>query len=335
MPKFIGLDNYARLLAGQHLLGRVPAFGRLDRRHGADPDRARPLPRCRAVRLYRPALRPARLERLRAAFYLPQILPVAVAGVLWGWILSPIGVLNTILDTLGLDARSAELARRPGDGARLGDVRAWSGCSSAVRWSCSWPACRASIRRSTRRRNWTAPAGWRASAASPSPMLKPEIFVVGLTDDDRRAQGVRAGLCADLGRAGQCHHRAVLFCPTTSSPPTASAIAPPSPTVQTLITIVLGLVFLRVQRQQTEGALMAADTTIQGAPRQAMAVAARARTTATARVSAATGVGAARRRGAADAVPVLPRRHQRREDAGRLWRQRPRRPRRAASISRR
>ncbi|MBJ7577823.1 sugar ABC transporter permease [Devosia sp. MC532] len=38
----------------------------------------------------------------RAAFYLPQILPITAAGVLWGWILNPVGVLNMILHAIGL-----------------------------------------------------------------------------------------------------------------------------------------------------------------------------------------------------------------------------------------
>ena len=38
----------------------------------------------------------------RAGFYLPQILPVTTAGVLWGWILNPLGVVNTILKAIGL-----------------------------------------------------------------------------------------------------------------------------------------------------------------------------------------------------------------------------------------
>jgi raffinose/stachyose/melibiose transport system permease protein len=38
----------------------------------------------------------------RAAFYLPQILPLTVAGVLWGWILNPVGVGNAILKMVGL-----------------------------------------------------------------------------------------------------------------------------------------------------------------------------------------------------------------------------------------
>lgn len=42
---------------------------------------------------------------LRATYYLPQILPVAVAGVLWNWILNAqTGALNVILRGVGLDS---------------------------------------------------------------------------------------------------------------------------------------------------------------------------------------------------------------------------------------
>ncbi len=40
---------------------------------------------------------------LRGAYYLPQVLPVAVAGVLWGWILNAeTGALNMVLRTIGV-----------------------------------------------------------------------------------------------------------------------------------------------------------------------------------------------------------------------------------------
>jgi raffinose/stachyose/melibiose transport system permease protein len=40
---------------------------------------------------------------LRATYYLPQILPVAIAGIVIGWVLRPQdGALNTILENLGL-----------------------------------------------------------------------------------------------------------------------------------------------------------------------------------------------------------------------------------------
>jgi raffinose/stachyose/melibiose transport system permease protein len=39
----------------------------------------------------------------RSGFYLPQVLPVAVTGIVWGWILHPsYGALNKILDSIGL-----------------------------------------------------------------------------------------------------------------------------------------------------------------------------------------------------------------------------------------
>jgi raffinose/stachyose/melibiose transport system permease protein len=39
----------------------------------------------------------------RSGFYLPQVLPVAITGIVWGWILHPsYGALNRILDSVGL-----------------------------------------------------------------------------------------------------------------------------------------------------------------------------------------------------------------------------------------
>ncbi|OFI38251.1 ABC transporter permease [Arthrobacter sp. SW1] len=41
---------------------------------------------------------------LRATYYLPQILPIAVAGFMWSWILDPSnGAINTFLQSLGAD----------------------------------------------------------------------------------------------------------------------------------------------------------------------------------------------------------------------------------------
>ncbi|MFG2606569.1 carbohydrate ABC transporter permease [Streptomyces sp. NPDC048514] len=38
----------------------------------------------------------------RSALYLPQVVPVAVTGLMWGWILAPEGAVNTVLAKLGL-----------------------------------------------------------------------------------------------------------------------------------------------------------------------------------------------------------------------------------------
>ncbi|MBM2620232.1 sugar ABC transporter permease [Actinoplanes sp. LDG1-06] len=51
----------------------------------------------------------------RSGFYLPQIIPVAVTGILWGWILHPeYGALNRILDTVGLGGLAHNWLGEPG-----------------------------------------------------------------------------------------------------------------------------------------------------------------------------------------------------------------------------
>ncbi|MBU2664208.1 sugar ABC transporter permease [Actinoplanes bogorensis] len=51
----------------------------------------------------------------RSGFYLPQIIPVAVTGILWGWILHPeYGALNRILDTVGLGSLAHNWLGEPG-----------------------------------------------------------------------------------------------------------------------------------------------------------------------------------------------------------------------------
>jgi raffinose/stachyose/melibiose transport system permease protein len=48
---------------------------------------------------------PRTTTTLRAAFYLPQVLPAVVAGVVWGWILHPEnGAANAFLRAVGLDS---------------------------------------------------------------------------------------------------------------------------------------------------------------------------------------------------------------------------------------
>ncbi|MFF8513396.1 carbohydrate ABC transporter permease [Streptomyces sp. NPDC015492] len=40
----------------------------------------------------------------RSGLYLPQVIPVAVTGLMWGWILAPEGAINSTLETLGLSS---------------------------------------------------------------------------------------------------------------------------------------------------------------------------------------------------------------------------------------
>ncbi|SEG99495.1 raffinose/stachyose/melibiose transport system permease protein [Nonomuraea solani] len=105
-PRWIGLDNYTRLLADerfwqsfQHNVGLIVAMAIVPTAIG--------LVLAAALFDYigkRFGTRTA--SALRAMYYLPQVLPVAVAGVVWGWMLHPsYGAVNQIfgldLDWLG------------------------------------------------------------------------------------------------------------------------------------------------------------------------------------------------------------------------------------------
>jgi raffinose/stachyose/melibiose transport system permease protein len=50
----------------------------------------------------------------RAIYYLPQVLPIAVAGVVWGWILNPDqGALNQLLRDIGLGSQTQDWLGNP------------------------------------------------------------------------------------------------------------------------------------------------------------------------------------------------------------------------------
>jgi raffinose/stachyose/melibiose transport system permease protein len=50
---------------------------------------------------------------LRGIFYLPQVLPVVVAGIVWGWILRPDGTFNALLSAIGLKGFTADWLGNP------------------------------------------------------------------------------------------------------------------------------------------------------------------------------------------------------------------------------
>lgn len=105
-PRWIGLDNYARLLEDerfwqsfQHNVGLIVAMAIVPTAIGL----------VLAAALFDyigKRFGPRTASALRAMYYLPQVLPVAVAGVVWGWMLHPsYGAVNEIfgldLDWLG------------------------------------------------------------------------------------------------------------------------------------------------------------------------------------------------------------------------------------------
>jgi raffinose/stachyose/melibiose transport system permease protein len=102
-PQWVGLDNYRRLFADElfwasfgHILLLILAMAVLPTLLG--------LVLAAVLFDYVAKVFGNRWASLfRSGFYLPQVVPIAVTGIVWGWILHPgYGALNRILDTVGL-----------------------------------------------------------------------------------------------------------------------------------------------------------------------------------------------------------------------------------------
>jgi raffinose/stachyose/melibiose transport system permease protein len=101
-PTWIGLDNYTRLFADgtfwasfQHNLALVVAMAIL-------PTAAGLVIAAALFDVIAKRFGPRAASVLRACIYLPQVLPVAIAGIVWSWILAPQGALNEFLGGVGL-----------------------------------------------------------------------------------------------------------------------------------------------------------------------------------------------------------------------------------------
>ena len=49
----------------------------------------------------------------RSGLYLPQVLPAAVTGIVWGWLLAPEGAVNTLLNDIGLKGLQTDWLGNP------------------------------------------------------------------------------------------------------------------------------------------------------------------------------------------------------------------------------
>ncbi|MBP2325962.1 raffinose/stachyose/melibiose transport system permease protein [Kibdelosporangium banguiense] len=101
-PKWTGLDNYTRLFADgtfwasfQHNIALVVAMAIL-------PAMAGLVIAAALFDFVGKRFGPRAASILRACIYLPQVLPIAVAGIVWSWILAPEGALNELLSGIGL-----------------------------------------------------------------------------------------------------------------------------------------------------------------------------------------------------------------------------------------
>lgn len=186
---------------------------------------------------------------LRAGFYLPQILPVTAAGVLWGWILSPIGVANIVLKAIGLGVLAQNW---------IGDATwALPAVSLVIVWIqvgyclVVFMAGLSRIDPSLYEAAQLDGAGWwQRLLAVTVPMLAPEIFVVVLTTMIAALKVFAPVFVLTAGGPDNAtlvpSYLTYYHFFTTQRVGYAAAIA----VVQTAITVILAVIFLRFQSRQ-------------------------------------------------------------------------------------
>jgi raffinose/stachyose/melibiose transport system permease protein len=102
-PEWTGLDNYRRLLEDETFWASFRHNAALIVAMAIVPTALGLLLAAALFDYIGKKFGTGTVAALRACFYLPQILPIAVAGVVWGWILNPTsGALNASLEKVGL-----------------------------------------------------------------------------------------------------------------------------------------------------------------------------------------------------------------------------------------
>jgi raffinose/stachyose/melibiose transport system permease protein len=102
-PEWIGLDNYTRLLGDANFWASFRNIGLVIVAMVLVPTLIGLILAALLTDYIAPKFGAGTASGLRSGFYLPQVIPVAVTGIIWAWILLPSsGALNSILETLGL-----------------------------------------------------------------------------------------------------------------------------------------------------------------------------------------------------------------------------------------
>jgi raffinose/stachyose/melibiose transport system permease protein len=178
--KFVGLSNYQKLLADDLFWGSLQHTAVFIFAVAIVPTIIGLVVAAVLFDFVSASFSPAVSNFFRAGFYLPQILPISAAGVLWGWILSPVGVANSVLGSLGLGGLQQNWLGNPTIA-----ILSVSGVLVWLQVGYSLVVFMAGLTR-------VDPALYEAAEIDGAtwtqrfwsvtvPMLQPEIFVVGLT----------------------------------------------------------------------------------------------------------------------------------------------------------
>jgi raffinose/stachyose/melibiose transport system permease protein len=123
---------------------------------------------------------PRTASTLRATFYLPQVLPVVVAGIVWGWVLRPDGGFNALLSAVGLGSLTHDWLGDPGTALTMVMlVMIWVQIGYPV---VVFMAALQRVDPDLYEAAELDGAGWwRRFRAITLPQIRPETFVVALT----------------------------------------------------------------------------------------------------------------------------------------------------------
>ncbi|MEV0473803.1 carbohydrate ABC transporter permease [Streptomyces prunicolor] len=190
---------------------------------------------------------------LRACFYLPQVLPIAVAGIVWSWILAPDnGSLNALLKAVGLGSWQQDWLGDPG-------IALYSVMGVMVWVQLGFPLVvfMAGLQRVDPQLYEAAEldgAGWwRRFWHITLPQIRPEIYVVLTWCTIAALKVFGAVYVLTKGGPGGATDVPSYFSFTTFFEKTQVGYGAAISTVLTVIILVLSLAFLKLQTHAEEG----------------------------------------------------------------------------------
>ena len=191
---------------------------------------------------------------IRACIYLPQILPIAVVGIVWSWILSPEnGALNRFFTDIGLKSLGQDWLGDP-------DVALYSVGGVMIWFQIGYPVVifMSGLQRADPSLSEAAEmdgAGWLAKFWHVTiPQIKPEIYVVLLTSSIAALKVFAPIYVLTRGGPGGATNVPSYFSFQNFFEKTQVGYGAAIATVLTLIILVLTAVFLWVQsRGESEG----------------------------------------------------------------------------------
>jgi raffinose/stachyose/melibiose transport system permease protein len=190
---------------------------------------------------------------LRACFYLPQVLPIAVAGIVWAWILSADnGAVNAALDRIGLGSLAHDW---------LGDEKvALLSVSLVLVWvQVGFPLVvfMSGLQRIDpglyEAAELDGASWWRRLWHITIPQIRPEIYVVVLWTTIAALKVFPAIYVLTKGGPGDATNVPAYYSYQNFFENTKVGYGASIAVILTLIVLVLTIAFLRLQRDRVEG----------------------------------------------------------------------------------